>query len=338
MRIGNGTVVVVTGSTAGIGRATAVAAGARRAKVACIARSELALRSVKEEIETAGGQCLTIAADVADSQAIEDAAERIEREMGEIDVWINNATVTVYSPIKDMTAEEYRRVTEVDYLGYVHGTLSALKRMLVRNRGVIVQVGSLLAYRSVPLQSAYCAAKHAIKGFTESLWSELLHDKSGVKVTMVQLPGINTPQFNWSVNKLGRRARPIPPVFQPEVAADAILYAAQTCPRELFVSAAVSRVMWLQKFAPGLVDRWMATNAYEGEQSDEPDNVPITRNLWRASEPSEHTTHGRFDEISKPTSPKLTIDKTRRFIAPILAVAGVAALVLPVMLRQRKAS
>src|SRR5438552_5898904 len=227
--------VVITGASAGVGRAAAQKFAKHGAYIALLARGADGLEAARKEVEEVGGKAIAIIVDVADAEHVEAAAEKIEAELGKIDIWVNNAMVSVFSPIKEMTPEEFRRVTEVTYLGCVHGTLAALKQMLPRNRGVIVQVGSALAYRAIPLQSAYCAAKHALQGFTESLRSELLHDKSNVCVTMVQLPALNTPQFGWVKSRLPRRAQPVPPIFQPEVAADAIYFAAHHPRREFCV-------------------------------------------------------------------------------------------------------
>src|SRR3954453_17309549 len=228
-------VVVITGASAGVGRATACAFGRRGASVGLIARGQAGLVAAKDEVESLGGRAVFVTADVADAGAMEHAAQEIERQLGPIDVWVNNAMTSVFSPVKDMTPDEFKRVTEVTYLGVVNGTLAALKRMLLRNRGSIVQVGSALAYRGIPLQAAYCGAKHAIQGFCDSLRAELLHDKSNVRVVMVQMPALNTPQFSWVKSRLPREPQPVPPIFQPEVAADAILYAAQSNRREIYV-------------------------------------------------------------------------------------------------------
>ena len=213
---------MITGASAGVGRATARKFARHGARVALLARGLDGLEGARKDVERLGGKALVVPVDVADANQVEAAANQIEAELGEIDIWVNNAMASVFSPIKEMTPEEFRRVTEVTYLGYVYGTLAALKRMLARDRGVIVQVGSALAYRGIPLQSAYCAAKHAVQGFCDSLRCELLHDKSRVHLTMVQLPALNTPQFGWVKSRLPRKAQPVPPIFQPEVAAEAI--------------------------------------------------------------------------------------------------------------------
>src|SRR5215208_6895503 len=228
-------VVVITGASAGVGRATAVAFAKRGARVGLLARGRDGLEGARAEVESAGGKALLVPTDVSDAGAVERAARRIEEEFGPIDVWVNNAMTSVFSPVKEMTPEEFRRVTEVTYLGYVYGTLAALEQMLPRNRGHVVQVGSALAYRGIPLQSAYCGSKHAIQGFTESLRSELLHDRSDVQLTMVQMPALNTPQFGWVRSRLLRKAQPVPPIFQPEVAAEAIVHASRYPRREIWV-------------------------------------------------------------------------------------------------------
>src|ERR687886_2704359 len=228
-------VVAVTGASAGVGRATAQAFAKRGARVGLISRGRVGLEGAKKEVESFGGKALVLPTDVADAGAVEAAAQKVEEEFGPIDIWVNNAMVSVFSPVKEMTPEEFKRVTEVTYLGYVHGTLAALRRMLPRDRGTILQVGSALCYRGIPLQAAYCAAKHAIQGFTESLRCELIHDRSNVKITMVQMPALNTPQFAWSKSRMPRKAQPVPPIYQPEVAADAIVWAAHHERPELYV-------------------------------------------------------------------------------------------------------
>ena len=228
-------VVVITGASAGVGRATAREFARHGARIGLLARGIDGLEAAHREVEELGSKALVIPTDVADADQVESAAAQVEAEFGHIDIWINNAMTSVFSPIKQMTPEEFRRVTEVTYLGYVYGTLAALKRMLPRDRGVIVQVGSALAYRGIPLQAAYCAAKHAVQGFCDSLWCELLHDNSNVKVTMVHMPALNTPQFGWVKSRLPRKAQPVPPIFQPEVAAEAIYFAAHNPRREFYV-------------------------------------------------------------------------------------------------------
>jgi NADP-dependent 3-hydroxy acid dehydrogenase YdfG len=319
-------VVVVTGASAGVGRAVARAYGARRARVGLLARGRDGLEAARREIEAAGGEGYVVPTDVADARQVEAAAEEIEQSLGPIDVWVNNAMVSVFSPIKTMTASEYRRVTEVTYLGYVHGALAALSRMLPRDRGVIVQVGSALAYRAIPLQSAYCAAKHAVEGFTESLRTELRHDRSRVRVTIVQLPALNTPQFEWSRTRMPRRPQPVPPIYQPEVAARAVLWAADHPDRaELFVGVSTLLALLSSKFAPRLGDRYLAHTGYESQQTDEP--LPSDRqdNLWDPV-PGDHGAHGRFDARAHTRSWQLWLTTHRGPLA--LAASGLAAAAL----------
>jgi NAD(P)-dependent dehydrogenase (short-subunit alcohol dehydrogenase family) len=290
-------VVVVTGASAGVGRATALTFAARGDRLGLIARGEAGLAGARQELARSGGQALTITADVADAEAVESAADRIESELGPIDVWVNCAMVSVFSPVKAMTPGEFRRVTEVTYLGYVYGTLAALRRMLPRDRGTIIQVGSALAYRGIPLQAAYCGAKHAIQGFTESLRCELLHDGSQVRVTMVQLPALNTPQFDWVKTRLPRHPQPVPPIFQPELAADAIVWAAEHYQREVSVGLSTTLAIFGDKLAPGLLDRYLARTGFAAQQTDSlidpnrPDNLhdPI-------DETRDFGTHGDFDQ------------------------------------------
>src|SRR5687767_9952429 len=261
-------VVVITGASAGVGRATAEAFAKRGARIGLIARGTERLEAARRDVEALGGTALVLPVDVADAEGIETAAAHVERELGPIDIWVNNAMASVFSPIKEMTADEFRRVTEVTYLGYVHGTLAALRRMLPRDRGTIVQVGSALAYRSIPLQAAYCAAKHAVTGFTESLRCELIHDESRVRVTEVHMPALNTPQFGWVKSRLPRKAQPVPPIYQPEVAAEAIYWAAHHNRRELLVGWSTMQAVWGNKLVPGLIDRYLARTGYEGQQHD----------------------------------------------------------------------
>jgi NAD(P)-dependent dehydrogenase (short-subunit alcohol dehydrogenase family) len=292
--------------------------------VGLIARGRDGLEAARTEIEQAGGQALVCIADVADSDEIERAASAIEARFGPPDVWINNAMVSVLSPVKDMTADEFRRVTEVTYLGVVHGTLSALRRMLPRNRGRIVQVGSALAYRGIPLQSAYCAAKHAVQGFCDSLRAELIHDGSGVTVTMVQLPAVNTPQFDWLKSRMPRRAQPVPPVFQPEVVADGIIAAAASGQREMYIGMPTVKAIVGDKIAPGLLDRYLGATGYTAQQTDQPENPDRLDNLW-APLPGDHGAHGRFDDVSLDSSAQLWLAKHRG--TAWLAIGSLASLV-----------
>lgn len=248
-----------------------------------------------------GSRALTLRTDVADFNQVEAAAERVEAELGPIDIWVNNAMTTVFSPFREITPEEFRRATEVTYLGVVYGTMAALRRMAPRDRGVIVQVGSALAYRAIPLQAPYCGAKHAIRGFTDSLRSELLHDGSNIHVTMVQLPALNTPQFNWCKSKLPKHPQPVPPIFQPEVAARAIVWAADHHRREVLVGRTSVWTIWLNKFVPGLGDRYLAKYGYEGQQTDETIDPDRPFNLFEPV-PGDHGAHGIFDARASDTS------------------------------------
>ncbi|HEX6059866.1 MAG TPA: SDR family oxidoreductase [Gemmatimonadaceae bacterium] len=319
-------VVVVTGASAGLGRAIVQRFAREGAHIGLVARGEERLEEARREVEALGGRAIVLPLDVADADAVEAAAERVERELGPIDVWVNNAMVSVYSPIREMRAEEFRRVTEVTYLGYVHGTLAALKRMLPRDRGVIVQVGSALSYRSIPLQSAYCAAKHAIVGFTASLRSELFHDRSGVRVTMVHMPALNTPQFDWTRNRMPMRPQPVPPIFQPEVGAEAVHHASRwDIGRELMVATPTVKAVVGNKFIPGLLDRYLADKAWEGEQTDEPEDPDRPDNLWEPV-PGDWSAHGRFDHRSEPTSAALTLRLNRNLL--LVGAAGIAGVLL----------
>lgn len=317
-------VVVVTGASAGVGRATAQRFAKEGARIGLLARGMDGLEGARKDVEKLGGKGLVIPVDVADADKVEAAAAQIEAELGPIDVWINNAMTSVFSPIRKMTSEEFRRVTEVTYLGYVYGTLAALKRMLPRNRGVIVQVGSALAYRGIPLQSAYCAAKHAVQGFCDSLRCELIHDNSKVKVTMLQMPAFNTPQFGWVKSRLPRKAQPVPPIFQPEVAAEAIYFAAHNPRREFYVGMPSVEAIVANKIAPALLDRYLARTGYDSQQYDGPEDPNRLNNLWQPV-PGDH---GAFDARASDWSPQLWTSEHRAWIAIgviALALAGILA-------------
>ena len=311
--------VVICGATAGVGRATAHTFARAGYRVALIARGADGLADTSAELKAGGATVLAISADVADAEAIDRAAERIESELGPIDVWVNAAMATVFGPVEKITAAEYKRVTDVSYLGFVHGTLAALRYMQPRDRGTIVQVGSALSYRAIPLQSAYCAAKFAIRGFTDSLRCELIHAKSRVRLTMVQLPAHNTPQFDWSRNKMSRRPQPVPPIHTPEVAARAILRAATEAPRELWLGSASLKAIIGNMFMPGLLDKMLAKQAWSGQMTDEPANAAQPDNLF---EPVEglHRMNGRFDDQMKDNAIALSSETVGK-----LAVAGLAA-------------
>ena len=314
--------VVVTGSSAGLGRAVAYEFGRRGANVALLARGVDGLEGAKREIEAAGGKALVLPTDVADSGKVEAAAAAVEKEFGPIDIWINNAMASVFSPVKEMKPEEYKRVTEVTYLGVVYGTLAALKRMLPRDCGTIVQVGSALAYRSIPLQSAYCAAKHAIAGFTDSLRCELIHDKSRLRLTMVQMPALNTPQFGWVKSRLKNKAQPVPPIFQPEVGARAIYWAAHHHRREVWVGAPTVEAIVGNKIAPGMLDHYLGRTGYSSQQTNEPEDPNRPNNLWEPVA-GDHGTHGTFDSRAHERSSELWLDLHRAWVAlAFSALAG----------------
>jgi NAD(P)-dependent dehydrogenase (short-subunit alcohol dehydrogenase family) len=320
-------VVVITGASAGVGRATARAFARRGAKIGLIARGRDGLEGARREIETAGGKALVLPTDVASPEQIEAAAEAVEEKLGPIDIWINNAMVSVFSPIKEMTPDEFKRVTEVTYLGAVYGTLSALRRMLPRDRGVIVEVGSALAYRGIPLQAAYCGGKHAIQGFVDSLRCELLHDQSRVRVTMVQLPALNTPQFSWVKSRLPRKPQPVPPIFQPEVAAGAILWAALHHRPELYVGWPTVKAIVGNKIAPRFADWYLSRQGYEAQQTDEPVEPGRVDNLWEPV-PGDHGAHGDFGARSLASSWQFRIakHKTRFVLAGLTIAAALLAL------------
>ena len=305
-------VVVVTGASAGVGRATVQAFARRGAHVGLLARGRAGLEGAKRDVERLGGKALVLPTDTSDADAVEAAAEAVERELGPIDVWVNDAMCSVFSPVKEMTAADYRRVTEVTYLGYVHGTLAALKRMLPRDRGAIIQVGSALAYRGIPLQSAYCAAKHAIQGFCDSLRSELIHDRSNVKLTMVQMPALNTPQFDWVKSRLPRKAQPVPPIYQPEVAAEAVYWAAHHYRREWYVGGSTVVAIVGNKIAPGLGDWYLGRQGYDAQQYDGARDPNRPNNLYApADENHDHTAHGDFDARARDYSLQVWLDRRR---------------------------
>ena len=312
---------MITGASAGLGRATAREFGAHGAKVGLLARGIDGLEGAKRDIERAGGRAIVCPTDVSDAAAVEEAAARIERELGPIDIWVNSAMVSVFSPVKEMKPEEYKRVTEVTYLGFVYGTLAALKRMLPRDRGTIVQVGSALAYRSIPLQSAYCAAKHAIAGFTDSLRCELIHDKSHVHVTMVQMPALNTTQFGWVKSRLRYKAQPVPPIFQPEVGARAIYWAAHHRRRELYVGWPTVEAIEANKVAPGILDHYLGRTGYSSQQTSEPDDPNRPNNLWNPV-PGDHGAHGTFDQAAHERSWELLASLTRGWVGGLAALAA----------------
>ncbi|MFN2492592.1 MAG: SDR family oxidoreductase [Pyrinomonadaceae bacterium] len=324
-------VIVVTGASAGVGRAIVRAFAREGAHIGLLARGQDGLEGARRDVEDLGGRGLVIPVDVANAERIEQAAEAVEREFGQIDIWVNNAMVSVFSPVKQMTSADYKRVTEVTYLGVVYGTLAALKRMLPRDRGVIVQVGSALAYRGIPLQSAYCAAKHAIQGFCDSLRSELIHDKSNVRVTMVQLPAMNTPQFSWVKSRLPRKPQPVPPIYQPEIGADAVVFAAHNDRREMYVGYPTVEAIVGDKIAPGFADWYLARNGYDAQQTNEPAESARRDNLWEPL-PEDHGAHGSFGDRASESSPQLWASKNRRWLT--MAGVGVAGFAFGALLKR----
>ncbi len=327
-------VVVVTGASAGLGRTIARAFGKQRARVGLLARGRDGLEAAKREIEAAGGHALVLPTDVADPQQVEAAAEAVEREFGPVDIWVNDAMASVFSPFKEMTPQEFKRVTEVTYLGCVYGTMSALRRMLPRDRGTIVQVGSALAYRSIPLQSAYCGAKAAIRGFTDSIRCELIHDHSNVHITMVHMPALNTPQFSWVKSRLPRKPQPVPPIFQPEVGAEAVVWAAHHRRREIYVGGSTVEAIVGTKVAPEVLDAYLGHTGYDAQQYDGPADPNRPNNLWEPL-PGDHGAHGAFDERASNYSVQLWADRNRKWIA--LGVVGAAGVGLAWALRRKAA-
>jgi NADP-dependent 3-hydroxy acid dehydrogenase YdfG len=317
-------VVVITGASAGVGRATVREFAKRGASIGLLARNRERLESARQEVEERGGRALVLPTDVADPDQVEAAAAQVEQTFGPIDVWVNNAMVSVLSPVKGTTADEYRRVTEVTYLGYVYGTLAALKRMLPRDRGIVIQVGSALAYRSIPLQSAYCGAKHAIQGFTESLRSELIHDGSKVRVTIVQLPAVNTPQFSWIKSRMPRHPQPVPPIYQPEVIARAIVWASRHRRRELSVGASTVKAILGDKFIPGMLDHYLAWVGYRAQQTKRRLDPDRPNNLFD-SVPGDYEARGEFDARARTHSVQLWLNMYRGWLTS-LGIGMVAAL------------
>jgi len=320
-------VAVVTGASAGIGRAAAVAFARVGHPVALLARGEAGLRGAEEEIRAAGGTALAIPTDVADYDQVDAAATRAEQELGPIGVWVNDGFASVFAPTWEIRPEEFQRVTAVSYLGYVHGTLAALHRMRPRNAGTIVQVGSALAYRGIPLQSGYCGSKHAIQGFTESLRCELLHEHSRVRVTMVQMPALNTPQFDWVLSRLPKAPQPVPPIYQPEVAARAIVHAAHHPERrEYWVGASTALTLLANAVVPGILDRYLGWTGFGSQQDQAPDRNPPGGNLWEPLDrDTDHGAHGRFDDRATGRSLQWELTSRRRplgLAAVGLAVAG----------------
>ncbi|MGI4944718.1 MAG: SDR family oxidoreductase [Janthinobacterium lividum] len=303
-------IVVITGAGAGVGRATVEEFARKGYDVALLARDPDRLEAAAAEIRRYGVRALPIPTDVADDEAVEAAADKVERELGPIDVWVNVAMATVFAPVSKLTAKEFQRGTAVTYLGQVHGTMAALSRMTPRNRGTIVNVGSALGYRSVPLQSIYCGSKFAIRGFTDALRSEIIHDKLDIHLTMVDLPAVNTPQFDWAMNKMGRRAKPVAPIYQPEVPARAIFFAATHRRREVWVGYPTVQAILANRVAPGLIDKYLAKVGYSGQLTDEPLGPDAPANLYEPV-PGAYSAHGRFDARSRSGSWEMFTDRHR---------------------------
>src|SRR6201996_3569454 len=327
-------VIVITGAAAGVGRAAAqMFAKTEGAHIGLIARGMEALEGAKRDVEALGGKAIIIQCDVTDAEGMEAAAERVEQELGPIDVWVNVAMTSVFAFIKDTTAAEFKRVTEVCYLGYVNGTLAALKRMLPRNRGHIIQVGSALAYRGIPLQAAYCASKHAIQGFMDSLRAELIHENSRIVATMVQMPALNTPQFDWCRTKLPNKAQPVPPIYQPEVAAEAIVYASKNRRRAIYVGLPTVIAIMGNKIFPALGDYYLGKTGIQSQQTNEPAEKDKPDNLYEPVT-GDHGAHGRFTRQARSFSLQLWTDKNRGWLALGLGALLVGAAAMTTALRR----
>lgn len=316
-------IVVITGASAGVGRAAARRFARDGAHIALLARGQDGLEAARKEVESLGGHAIAIPTDVADPEQMERAAEEVEATLGPIDIWINNAMATVFSPVSEIQPDEYKRATEVTYLGAVWGTMAALKRMRGRNRGVIVQVSSALSYRAIPLQSAYCGAKHALRAFTTSLRSELMHEHSDIHLTMVHMPALNTPQFSWGRTHLDHQPQPVPPIFQPEVAADAIHWAAHHRRRDLFVGMSSLKAVWANRIAPGIADWYLARKGFSAQQTAERVSPDRADNLWTPVG-GDHGAHGSFDGKASSYSTQLWLSENRRWVALAGAVGGAA--------------
>jgi len=313
-------IVVVTGASAGVGRAIVQAFAKQGAHIGLLARGQAGLESAAREVEALGGKALLLPTDVANAEQVELAAARVEEIFGPIDLWINAAMTSVFSPAIEMTSEDYKRVTEVTYLGFVYGTLAALRRMVPRDRGRIIQIGSALAYRGIPLQSAYCGSKHAIQGFTESVRCELIHDHSNVKISMVQLPAVNTPQFLWVKSRLPNKPQPVPPIYQPEIIADAVTYIADHYRRQLYVGMSTVIAIQANKFFPGLGDWYLGKTGYKSQQTDEPANPFARNNLWApVDDERDYGAHGTFDDRASNKSFQVWADTHLSLVGLVLA-------------------
>ena len=316
-----GRVVVITGAGAGVGRATARAFGERGWSVGLLSRGTDGLKGAAAEVEATGGRPLIVPTDVAESDQVEAAADEVESHLGPIGVWVNNAMVSVFGFFTDIEPDEFDRVTQITYHGYVHGTRAALRRMLPRASGVIVQVGSALAYRGIPLQSAYCGAKHAIQGFTESVRCELYHRRSQVRIAMVQLPAVNTPQFDWVRSRLPNRPQPVPPIYQPELVANAVVTMALRPRREMWLTERTIVSLALNAVVPGLLDRYLGRTGISAQQTDTPLDPDRPDNLW-APVRGDHGAHGAFDECARDSSPAVWISMHRRPVLDARAAGG----------------
>lgn len=329
-------VVVVTGASAGVGRAIVQAFAKRGAHIGLLARGQAGLEGAAKDVEALGGKALLLPTDVANAEQVELAAARVEEVLGPIDIWINAAMTSVFSPVIEMTSEDFKRVTDVTYLGYVYGTLAALRRMQPRDKGRIIQIGSALAYRGIPLQSAYCGSKHAIQGFTESVRCELIHDHSHVKISMVQLPAVNTPQFRWVKNHLPNKPQPVPPIYQPEVIANAVTYIADHYRRQLYVGMSTVIAIQANKFLPSLGDWYLGKTGYQSQQTDEPAN-PFTRhNLWApVDDDRDYGAHGTFDEKASNKSLQVWADTHLLSLLGLLLASLASTITIGLLKRKR---
>jgi NAD(P)-dependent dehydrogenase (short-subunit alcohol dehydrogenase family) len=320
-------IVVVTGASSGVGRAIARAFASRGARLALIARNEEALNAAAEEARRTGGDALVLPLDVSDAGALERAAAAVEARFGRVDTWVNCAMATVFAPVMETTPEEFKRVTEVTYLGYVYGTQAALRRMLPRDEGLVIQIGSALAYRSIPLQGAYCAAKAAVRGFTDSLRTELIHERSNVRLSMLQLPAVNTPQPIRQRNKLPRQSQPVPPMFAPEAIAEAVVWAAEHAPREMLVGRSTLQAVWAQKLVPGLLDRYLGRNGYAAQVVDEP-NDPARPDVLFETVPGDPGAHGPYRDRERGPDLQMRLRTHPRLAGTLAAAVGLAGMAL----------
>ena len=325
--------VMITGASAGVGRALAERLAAPQLKIGMIARDRQRLEQARDAVREKGGEALVFPLDVADGEAVDAAVEEFEARCGPVDIWVNVAMVTVISPVSQMTAEEYRRVTEVTYLGAVNGTLSALQRMRPRDRGHIVQIGSALAYRAVPLQSAYCAAKSALMRFSDSLRTELMRQESAIDVTVVHLPAVNTPQFDWARNKMDKRPQPVPPVYQPEPVADGIYHAVFHPRREYWLGTPTWKAILVEKLAPWLGDRMMADQGWSGQLTDEPAERDRADNLHDPV-PGDYGARGRFSDIARTDAPSIKASKYRGLVVALGATAALVLIASTILISQ----